>query len=136
VDRHALEILRERGLHTVLWSVDGWDCRLGDPDTIAAGVLDQLGPGEIVLLHDANANFLYSQAKPRLGDYGNQETTLRATELILNGAMERGLTLIALDQIPEPMIIEAGRLRLARSSQRVGAAQRSKVVLDRTLHGS
>jgi peptidoglycan/xylan/chitin deacetylase (PgdA/CDA1 family) len=40
------------GYRVVAWSIDAEDWRGGDADSIAARVLQRLGPGDIVLFHD------------------------------------------------------------------------------------
>ena len=112
-DRHAWDVLRKQGITTVLWSVDGSDCRLRDPDVIAAKVLDKLWPGAVALLHDANANYLHSTARPRYGEMGNQQSTVRAVEIILRAARVRGLEPISLDALPSRTMQRTGRPRLA-----------------------
>lgn len=110
-DRRTWSALREEGMTTVMWSVDAWDCKHRDPVAIAAGVLDLLQPGGIVLLHDNNANFLYSDERPGLGEVGNQRTTIEATRIILDGIGERGLVPISLMAPPLVPMLEKGRLR-------------------------
>jgi peptidoglycan-N-acetylglucosamine deacetylase len=114
-DRFTYERLRQQGVTTVLWSVDGRDCTLREPAEIAAGVLGELRPRDITLLHDANANFLFSPARPRTGELGNQESTVLATETILRAARERSLIPVSLDALPEKIGPRSGRPRLTRS---------------------
>jgi peptidoglycan/xylan/chitin deacetylase (PgdA/CDA1 family) len=45
-------ISQERGLPTVLWSVDPQDWRRPGPTVVARRILDQVHPGAIVLCHD------------------------------------------------------------------------------------
>ena len=112
IDRYAWDALRKRGITTVLWSADGSDCRLRDPDVIAAKVMKKLWPGTIALLHDSNANFLSSTVRPHYGELGNQESTLQAVEIILRTARERGLEPISLDTLPDLTMGRTGRPRL------------------------
>jgi peptidoglycan-N-acetylglucosamine deacetylase len=95
-DRYTWTRLRRQGVTTMLWSIDGWDCTLRDPNDVAAGVLGKLGPGDITLLHDANANYLMSSIRPSYGELGNQESTIQAADLVLRAARERGLTPVPL----------------------------------------
>ena len=44
---------RELGLIPLHWTVDPWDWQAPGADAIAASVLDHVGPGAIVLLHDS-----------------------------------------------------------------------------------
>jgi peptidoglycan-N-acetylglucosamine deacetylase len=111
-DSRTWRTLRRQGVTTVLWSVDGRDCTLRDPALIAARVLDKLNPGAIALLHDSNANFLFSTNRPRYGEVGSQESTVRATDIIIRGARERGLQLVPLDLMPGRLMPRTGRPRV------------------------
>jgi peptidoglycan-N-acetylglucosamine deacetylase len=51
----GLEAVRERGLQPLLWSRWGKDWRrLTTPQRIAARATRALGPGDVILLHDAD----------------------------------------------------------------------------------
>ena len=66
--------MRRRGLDPLLWTHWGRDwSRRQTPAGVAALVLDRLGPGDVVLLHDSDA---YS-------DPGSWRTTVAALDLIL-----------------------------------------------------
>jgi peptidoglycan/xylan/chitin deacetylase (PgdA/CDA1 family) len=99
-DRHSWTRLRRQGVTTMLWSIDGWDCKLRVPEEVAAGVLRKLSPGDVTLLHDANANYLFTTTRPSYGALGNQESTVRAAEIILHAARERGMETVSLDLLP------------------------------------
>jgi peptidoglycan-N-acetylglucosamine deacetylase len=111
-DSHTWGTLRRQGVTTVLWSIDGRDCTLRDPAIIATGVLGKLHPSAIVLLHDSNANFLFSTNRPRYGEVGNQQSTVQATDIILRGALDRGLQLVPLDLMPDRLMPKTGRPRV------------------------
>ncbi|RPH53417.1 MAG: polysaccharide deacetylase family protein [Acidobacteria bacterium] len=96
IDRHMWTRLRQGGVTTLLWSIDGWDCTLRDSAEVAAGVLSKLGPGDITLLHDANANYLFNGSRPPYGELGNQESTVHAADIVLRAARERGLAAVSL----------------------------------------
>lgn len=113
IDRTTWERLRRQGLTTVMWSIDGWDCKLRDPTVIAANVLRDLEPGSVVLLHDANATFLNAVEWPRYGEVGNQASTVDATRLILEGIASRELKSISLDSVPQPVMRPFGRPRIS-----------------------
>ena len=114
VDKYTWTKLRQQGLTTILWSIDGRDCTLRDPKEVAARVLGSLRAGEIALLHDANANFLYS-SRPPYGQLGNQESTAHAAELILRSVRERNLIPVSLDLIPHHDMPGVGRPRIRPS---------------------
>lgn len=111
IDKYTWTRLRSKGLTTMLWSIDGWDCTLRDPADVAARVSQNLAAGEIALLHDANANFLDSSARPSYGQPGNQESTARATELILRSARERNLVPVSLELVSHQLMARSGRPR-------------------------
>jgi peptidoglycan/xylan/chitin deacetylase (PgdA/CDA1 family) len=114
IDRYTWTRLRRQGLSTMLWSIDGWDCALRDPDEIAARVVGAISAGEIALLHDANANYLFSASRSPYGQPGNQESTVRATELILRNVRERDLIPVSVDLVPHQVMPRTGRPRIRR----------------------
>jgi peptidoglycan-N-acetylglucosamine deacetylase len=70
----GLEAVRERGLKPILWSRWGKDWRrLTTPARIAARATRDLGPGDVILLHDAD---FYSSR-------GSHERTVEALRLIV-----------------------------------------------------
>jgi peptidoglycan/xylan/chitin deacetylase (PgdA/CDA1 family) len=72
----GLRIAREHGLRPLLWSRWGRDWRaLTTPERIARRVLRAPGPGEVILLHDAD---FYSSRH-------SHRRTLAALELIMSG---------------------------------------------------
>lgn len=80
----VLDLARELGQRTVLWSVDAEDWRRGaTAREIAARVLRDLRPGSIVLLHDGG---------------GDRAQTLRALPAIVRGIRARGLELTLVDR--------------------------------------
>lgn len=48
-------VLSRLDLHLASWTRRGFDTRDGDPDSVAAKLLHDLGGGDILLLHDGNA---------------------------------------------------------------------------------
>jgi len=112
IDKYTWTKLGRQGLTTILWSIDGADCTLRDPKEVADRVLSSFGAGDIALLHDANANFLYATSRPRYGQLGNQESTVHATELILRSSRERNLIPVPLDLIPHQNMPRTGRPRV------------------------
>jgi hypothetical protein len=79
---------------------------------VANGVLDWLGPGDIVLLHDANAGFLFAATRPDYGQVGNQESTVEATGQILRVAADRALLPVTLTMLHDATMPRSGRLRI------------------------
>lgn len=117
-NRPTWSSLREKGLTTVTWSIDGWDCKLRDPREIARGVLEQIEPGAIILLHDANAVFFARDEAIGYGDEGNQETTVEATELILTEIKQRGWNSVSIQDIPWRPMEKSGKPRRLTSAVR------------------
>jgi peptidoglycan/xylan/chitin deacetylase (PgdA/CDA1 family) len=78
----VLAAARRRGLRVVLWSVDPEDWRAGTTrKQIVRRVLDAVGPGSIVLLHDGG---------------GDRSATVRALPAIIKGIRAKGLRLVAI----------------------------------------
>lgn len=107
-DRYTRETLRRRGVATVRWSAAGRDWSLRDPGLIARAVLDNLGPGSIVLLHDAIADSLGRNGAASV----TQEPTVRATAILLSASRAHGLIPVGLDRLPRGRIPRIGRPQL------------------------
>jgi peptidoglycan/xylan/chitin deacetylase (PgdA/CDA1 family) len=78
-------LLRERGLTMVLWSIRGYDGRLG-ASAIAEKTLSQLEPGGIILLHDG-----FETHRPAEID---RSGTVRALPAIIQGIRRAGYVFI------------------------------------------
>jgi peptidoglycan-N-acetylglucosamine deacetylase len=76
-------LLQERGLTMVMWSMRGYDGRLG-ASGIAQTTLDQLQPGGIILLHDGFETHLPADV--------DRSNTVRALPAIIAGARRAGYT--------------------------------------------
>jgi peptidoglycan/xylan/chitin deacetylase (PgdA/CDA1 family) len=91
-DRTTLELLRERQMTMVLWSVDSKDYERPGVDAIVARVLSTVKPGAIVLMHDAG---------------GDRSQTIEALPRIVLGLRQRHYTLVSvprlLDDAPPPL---------------------------------
>lgn len=74
-------LLQERGLTMVMWSMRGYDGKLG-ASAIAQTTLDQLVPGGIILLHDG-----FETHKPADVD---RSATVRALPAIIDGIQRAG----------------------------------------------
>ena len=73
--------LRRLGDPVILWDVDPLDWKYRDADTVHANVMDQVGPGSIVLLHDVHP------------------TTVAAVPRILTSLAERGYVLVTVSEL-------------------------------------
>lgn len=79
----VLRLLAESGLTTVLWDVAPDDWRMPGADTIATRVIEQARPGSVVLLHDSG---------------GDRSQTVAALAPVIEGLLERGLTIVPVEQ--------------------------------------
>jgi peptidoglycan-N-acetylglucosamine deacetylase len=85
-DRTTLDLLKERGMTMVLWSVDSKDYERPGADAIVNRVLSDAKPGAIVLLHDAG---------------GDRSQTIEALPRIVLGLRRRHYTLVSVPQLLE-----------------------------------
>jgi peptidoglycan/xylan/chitin deacetylase (PgdA/CDA1 family) len=85
-DATTLELLRERNMTMVLWSVDSEDYERPGVDAIVNRVLTDATPGAIVLLHDAG---------------GDRSQTIEALPRIVLGLRQRHYTLVSVPQLLE-----------------------------------
>jgi peptidoglycan/xylan/chitin deacetylase (PgdA/CDA1 family) len=85
-DATTLELLEQRGMTMVLWSVDSHDYLRPGVDAIVARVLSDAKPGGIVLLHDAG---------------GDRSQTIEALPRIVLGLRRHHYTLVSVPQLLE-----------------------------------
>jgi peptidoglycan/xylan/chitin deacetylase (PgdA/CDA1 family) len=83
-DATTLELLRERNMTMVLWSVDSKDYERPGVSAIVSEVLTNAKPGAIVLLHDAG---------------GDRSQTIDALPRIVLGLRRRHYTLVSVPQL-------------------------------------
>ena len=81
--------MRMLGLHTWLWSVDPGDWRPDATVESIIGGIGDLGPGDVVLLHDAIERPIEPEATDR-------SATVAAVPAVVATARSRGLELVAL----------------------------------------
>lgn len=74
------DVAAEQEERVLYWSIDPRDWKQPPPEEIVATVVDALGPGGIVLLHDGG---------------GNREATIAALPKIIDAARARGYTFVA-----------------------------------------
>jgi len=86
----ALWVAHRLSLHHVAWSVDSRDYRESCPEEIALRCLALFKPGAIVLLHDGSEN----------------QATIKALPLILEGLKERGYQCVPLSPNPNGYFLE------------------------------
>jgi peptidoglycan/xylan/chitin deacetylase (PgdA/CDA1 family) len=78
-------LLQERGLTMVLWSMRGYDGRLG-ASGIAEATLEQLQPGGIILLHDGFETHVAAEV--------DRSATVRALPAIISGIRRAGYAFV------------------------------------------
>ncbi len=83
-DQATLDLLRDRRMLMVLWSIDSQDYLRPGVDAIVRRVLDQARPGAIVLLHDAG---------------GDRSQTVAALPRIVKGLRKRGYRLVTVPRL-------------------------------------
>jgi peptidoglycan/xylan/chitin deacetylase (PgdA/CDA1 family) len=83
-DRTTLDLLRERNMTMVLWSVDSKDYERPGVDAIVNRVLSDVKPGAIVLMHDAG---------------GDRSQTIEALPRIVLGLRQRHYTLVSVPRL-------------------------------------
>lgn len=83
IDATTAGRLSDLGDTAVLWSLDSLDWSLNDADAITANVLDNVRPGEIILLHSTKDREATAQALPR----------------IITGLEKQGYSFIGLDEM-------------------------------------
>jgi peptidoglycan/xylan/chitin deacetylase (PgdA/CDA1 family) len=83
-DQTTLDLLRERKLTMVLWSVDSKDYERPGVDAIVNRVLSDVRPGAIVLMHDAG---------------GDRSQTIEALPRIVLGLRRRHYTLVSVPRL-------------------------------------
>ncbi len=80
----TLELLRERHMTMVLWTVDSQDYRRPGVEKIVANVLAGVRPGAIILLHDAG---------------GDRSQTIAALPLIVKALRERHYRIVSVPRL-------------------------------------
>jgi peptidoglycan/xylan/chitin deacetylase (PgdA/CDA1 family) len=80
-------VLRERGMHLVLWSAAGYDWKRDAPGIVAA-TLRELKPGAVILLHDGR--------ETRPAGHVDRSITVQALPGIIAAARERGYKFVPL----------------------------------------
>ena len=96
-----LAAVRAAGLTTVHWNVQTLDWERPDPEVIVRRVLDRVGPGSIVLLHDGDDTNRGSDRTP----------TVAALPMLIDALQARGYRLVT---VPELLGLPATLPPLAR----------------------
>lgn len=80
----TLDLLKRKGLLMVIWSIDSEDWTMPGVDRIVQNVLGSIGPGDVVLMHDAG---------------GDRSQTIAALPQILAGLKRRHLKPVTVPQL-------------------------------------
>jgi peptidoglycan/xylan/chitin deacetylase (PgdA/CDA1 family) len=100
VDAQTVDVLRDRGVTTMLWSTEGLDWHLDDPGRIVDRVERDLDPGGVILLHDAVGDLLRGDGALPEGAHADRRPTIAATAVLAERAHDRGAALVGLDDLP------------------------------------
>lgn len=83
VNSNVIDIAKKNNEKIIIWSIDTLDWSQKDKYNIAKNVLDNVRPGEIILMH-CNEDKL---------------TTLESLPMIINGLKEKGYSIVTLDKL-------------------------------------
>lgn len=120
-DAATVATLRDRGITTMLWSTEGLDWYLDDPVQIVERAERDLDPGGVILLHDAVGDLLRGDGELPADAHADRRPTIRATDLLARGVLERGGVLLSLDDLPPVRVAARTALRLP-TAVRTGSA--------------
>lgn len=83
INKMVVDALDDQGKLTVLWSIDTLDWAGDDAAMVAANVLDNIRPGDIILMHSI----------------GGRSNTVKALPSIIKGLHEKGYMMVRLDEL-------------------------------------
>ncbi|MEQ8175363.1 MAG: polysaccharide deacetylase family protein [Syntrophomonadaceae bacterium] len=83
VNQMVVDALDAQGKLTILWSIDTLDWAGDEAVTVAANVLDNVRPGDIILMHSI----------------GGRTNTVKALPVIIKGLREKGYTMVRIDEL-------------------------------------
>lgn len=86
----TLKAAKILGLTIVGWDIKGWDVFQTDPAKIASSVLNRVGRGSIILLHDSSSI---------TGKSTDRAPMIEALSIIIAGLKERGLKPVTLEEL-------------------------------------
>lgn len=79
---------QRRGVKVVAWSIHSRDTMASDAQAVANGVINRIGPGDIVLLHDGHDR-----------EQRHRPLILQTLPLLLQGLRERGLSSVTVSEM-------------------------------------
>jgi peptidoglycan/xylan/chitin deacetylase (PgdA/CDA1 family) len=83
IDSSVVKEMKKEGKTIVLWSLDSLDWADDPPDVLVTNVLDNVRPGDIILMHSLS----------------NRSNTAAALPLIIKGLQEQGYSMVKVDQL-------------------------------------
>lgn len=83
INRIVVDSLQAKGKQVILWSIDTLDWAGDEPQMVAANVIDNVRPGDIILMHSTSGR-------------GN---TVKALPLIVEGLQQKGYDMVRLDEL-------------------------------------
>jgi peptidoglycan/xylan/chitin deacetylase (PgdA/CDA1 family) len=83
INTDVLQVCRNSGKIIILWSIDTLDWSQAEPDHIAKNVLNNVRPGDIILMHSCK----------------DQEATVQALPQIIVGLQQKGYELVDLAKL-------------------------------------
>lgn len=83
INQTVVDVLVEKEKLTILWSIDTLDWAGDEAETVAANVLDNVRPGDIILMHSI----------------GGRTNTVKALPIIIKGLREQGYAMVRVDEL-------------------------------------
>ena len=83
INQDVLNVCQNQQEKIILWSIDTLDWSEPEPEHIAKNVLDNVRPGDIILMHSVK----------------DQEATVQALPLIIRGLQAKGYTMVNLSEL-------------------------------------
>lgn len=85
INQTVLAVCEQEQEKVILWSIDTLDWSQPEPEHIARNVLDNVRPGEIILMHSCQ----------------NREASVKALPIIIQGLQEKGYEIVLLSELLE-----------------------------------
>lgn len=85
INKDVLAVCQNQQEKVILWSIDTLDWSQPEPEHIAKNVLDNVRPGDIILMHSVKG----------------REATVRALPLIIKGLQQKGYEMVDLSELLE-----------------------------------
>ncbi|MEN6350299.1 MAG: polysaccharide deacetylase family protein [Syntrophomonas sp.] len=83
VNQMVLDALDDKGKLTILWSIDTLDWAGDEAEIVASNVLDNVRPGDIILMHSISG----------------RNNTVKALPMMIKGLREKGYAMVRIDEL-------------------------------------